>query len=433
MNPSAETARRFRSAFYVLVILSVTLLALFNIANKAGAVIERTYTFPFATSYSITCPWGPYSNCGLSGWHYGTDYSLGGNTTPGESVVAARSGTAWHHEDFDPITGLGCGYYLVIAHGDGHRTRYCHLNDRTVGNGAAVSRGQVIGHEGSSGASGVHLHFDTRHGGTNGSDCCSGTSVDPYAGPYSPSTYLWSTSPPSYYRGTETVGVFRDWITEWRLNDQHNDSTTDHLVYYGQDDDRAVYGDWNADGKGSIGVFRNNPPYGARWFLDDQLDGYQSEHQFNFGQYSYTPVAGNWSSSGSRPGYYRAQGGDGWWYINYGFDGLYDHSFRYGLANDLPVTGDWDCDGDETVGVFRYGSWYLNNELDETSSYPPISYGQAGDIPVAGDWDGDGCDTIGVFRYGTWYLNDDLDGASEYIYSYGISIDQPGVGDWNGQ
>ena len=28
-------------------------------------------------------------------------------------------------------------------------------------------------------------------------------------------------------------------------------------------------------------------------------------------------------------------------------------SFFFGNPNDVPIVGDWDCDGDETVGVFR--------------------------------------------------------------------------------
>jgi hypothetical protein len=179
------------------LLLGAIAIASLGSARPAGASNQPIYTLPFFSSYTITCPWGPYSNCGLTGWHSGTDYSLGGNTAPGESVVAALGGTTQLFEDFNPQTGLGCGHYLVIDHTGGHKSRYCHLLDRVVASGQVVTRGQLIGHEGSSGADGVHLHFDTREGTTPG-DCCSGTSVDPYAGPYSPGTYLWTTNPPSY-------------------------------------------------------------------------------------------------------------------------------------------------------------------------------------------------------------------------------------------
>jgi hypothetical protein len=409
-------------------------------SGRSEAVIERTYTLPFSTtSFTISCSWGPYSLCGLSGWHYGTDYVLGGYGTVGDNVVAARSGTAWHHNDFiSGGPGKGCGYYIVIAHGSGHRTRHSHLNDRSAGNGASVSRGEIIGHEGSSGAPGaVHLHFDTRHAGTDDSQCCTGTSVDPYAGSYSPGTYFWSTNPPSYYQGTETVGVFRWAPLEWRLSDSNTNPATKHHFIYGSPGDKQVYGDWDGDGDGNIGTFRNYGPPTARWYLNEQLDGSSSEHQFNYGWFSDRPVAGDWFGSGSRPGYYRAEGDDGRWYINYGFDSSPELNFIYGLATDLPVTGDWDCDGDETVGVFRSGEWRLNDELnDPWTDHVIWDYGISGDIPVAGDWDGDNCDSVGVFRpsNGKWYLNNDIDDEnSDHILSYGQYSDLPVVGDWNGE
>src|SRR2546430_1428381 len=108
--------------------------------RTAYAAIQPIYSLPFFGAYTVTCWWGPYSNCDVQGGgnHNGTDYSLGGNTTPGENVVAALGGTACQFDDFDPITHLGCGYYLVMVHGNGHKTRYCHLNDRTVASGQAV-------------------------------------------------------------------------------------------------------------------------------------------------------------------------------------------------------------------------------------------------------------------------------------------------------
>ncbi|HUP85495.1 MAG TPA: M23 family metallopeptidase [Acidimicrobiales bacterium] len=67
----------------------------------------------------------------------------------------------------------GIGYYLDGA--DGVTYYGAHLNERKVGDGAAVHRGDVIGTVGSTGNAGgtpAHLHFEIKPG--------NGTSIDPY-------------------------------------------------------------------------------------------------------------------------------------------------------------------------------------------------------------------------------------------------------------
>ena len=89
--------------------------------------------------------------------HQGLD--IGG--AHGINVVAADSGTvvtAGH--------GRGWGNYIVISHGNGMTTLYAHLSSFAVSAGTSVSRGQVIGFNGSSGnATTPHLHFEVRVNG----------------------------------------------------------------------------------------------------------------------------------------------------------------------------------------------------------------------------------------------------------------------------
>ena len=63
------------------------------------------------------------------------------------------------------------GNYVVVDHGVMRgvnlTTAYLHLESFAVSSGQSVSRGQVIGYEGTTGSStGCHLHFETRENGT---------------------------------------------------------------------------------------------------------------------------------------------------------------------------------------------------------------------------------------------------------------------------
>lgn len=73
-------------------------------------------------------------------------------TAAGEVIVSKSSG--WNG---------GYGQYIVIRHPNGTQTLYAHLSGNSVGVGAYVSAGQVIGTMGSTGKStGTHLHFEVR-------------------------------------------------------------------------------------------------------------------------------------------------------------------------------------------------------------------------------------------------------------------------------
>lgn len=108
--------------------------------------------------------------------------------------------------------------------------------------------------------------------------------------------------------------------------------------------------------------------------------------------------------------------------------------FRFGDPGDRAVRGDWDGDGTETVGVFRQGSWYLNNSNDNSPPEISFGFGNPGDVPLVGDWDGDGIDSVGVWRSGAWYLRATNASASSFVtIGWGNATgDTPIVGDWDG-
>jgi protocatechuate 3,4-dioxygenase beta subunit len=81
--------------------------------------------------------------------------------------------------------------------------------------------------------------------------------------------------------------------------------------------------------------------------------------------------------------------------------GEIDFETIFGLENSIPVTGDWDGDGQDQVGVFIAGYWFLdlngNGIWDKDDLW--IRLGDDGDQPVTGDWDGDGKTDVGIFGH----------------------------------
>lgn len=122
--------------------------------------------------------------------HKGTDFALDNLETmkAGVSVLAAAKGKVLRVRDGIPdklvnesndrqgLEGQECGNGIIISHGDGWETQYCHLrNDSiTVKPGTEVEQGTVLGTVGSSGLSSFpHVHLSVRY---------QGKVIDPFVG-----------------------------------------------------------------------------------------------------------------------------------------------------------------------------------------------------------------------------------------------------------
>jgi hypothetical protein len=121
------------------------------------------------------------------------------------------------------------------------------------------------------------------------------------------------------------------------------------------------------------------------------------------------------------------------------------------VLTDFPLVGDWLGDGIARIGIFRFGSWFLDNGnkvWDGCGDFPaqdrclgPFG-GLGGDMPVVGDWIGDGIARIGIYRSGSWFLdngNGVWDGCGDFPaqdrclgpfggYQLGFIYDIPVVG-----
>ena len=123
--------------------------------------------------------------------HQGTDFAISDRQVMAEgiavkavaagAVLRVRDGVADQvsgaPDQFFETRGFECGNGVVIDHGDGWETQYCHLRQGSVAvqPGDTVSQGTVLGLVGMSGqASFPHVHLSVRR---------QGRIVDPFVGP----------------------------------------------------------------------------------------------------------------------------------------------------------------------------------------------------------------------------------------------------------
>ena len=108
------------------------------------------FTQPFGCSPYWFEPWNAAVGCNF---HNGVDLAADAYTP----LLAADGGIV----EYAGWCDCGLGYYVKIDHGNGFETLYGHMAEQPwVSAGEAVTKGQVIGPVGSTGAStGPHVHF----------------------------------------------------------------------------------------------------------------------------------------------------------------------------------------------------------------------------------------------------------------------------------
>lgn len=198
--------------------------------------------------------------------------------------------------------------------------------------------------------------------------------------------------------------------------------------------DTPITGDWNGDGKTTIGAYRGN----SFLLRNSNSGGAADVPSFSFGTTGDVPITGDWDGNGTTTiGVYRPSN-RAFYLRNSNTSGSPSiASFSYGTTGDVPITGDWNGDGKTTIGVYRPSnhSFYLRNSNSGGSADIGFSYGTTGDVPITGDWNGDGKTTIGVKRgKNTIYLrNSNTGGGSDIpLINYGAYGDIPISGDWDG-
>ena len=244
------------------------------------------------------------------------------------------------------------------------------------------------------------------------------------------------------------VGSYQNgiWLLDYNDNFTWDGTPTDKLYYFtgsGSGEWSRVIGDWNADGKGEIGIYKD-----GIWGLDINGNGVwdSADKAFSFAGagVGWTPVIGDWNADGrSKVGVYK----EGTWLLDYnGAYGWTSSSKLFSFTGDgvgwTPVIGDWNADGRDKVGIYRSGIWGLdyNGEYGWSSSSRAFIFsGTSGAVgtPVIGDWNADKRAKVGVYNEGGWAL--DYNGLNTWapsskIFTFagtGVTGWTPIIGDWN--
>lgn len=197
-------------------------LLLMALAPPAGAF---ELAFPVDCSLGESCYIQQYADhdtgpgatdftCGSLSYdgHDGTDIALPSRAAmaAGVAVLAAAPGTVKGLRDgvadFAPaIPGKECGNGVVIDHGDGWETQYCHLKQGSVrvAPGDRVETGTPLGEVGQSGAADFpHMHLSVRQNGVKRDPFAPGATACGAAG-----DDLWAVDPMIEPGGLLTLGI----------------------------------------------------------------------------------------------------------------------------------------------------------------------------------------------------------------------------------
>jgi hypothetical protein len=219
----------------------------------------------------------------------------------------------------------------------------------------------------------------------------------------------------------------------FNLRNTNDAGPADISFLYGLSSDKPVSGDWNGDGRDTVGVYR---PSNRTFYLRNTNSAGSADYTFVYGLKVGTPVVGDWDGKGGDTIGLYDPGTQGW-YLNEANDGSgAEYEFFFGASGDIPITGDWNGDGKSTIGVYRPSNrtFYLRNTNSAGSADYTFVYGLKVGTPVVGDWDNDVDDTVGLWDPGTgmWYPHDENDeSGADAEFAFGAKGDTPITGDWD--
>ena len=223
--------------------------------------------------------------------------------------------------------------------------------------------------------------------------------------------------------GKTDVGIFRQSVGEWWINQSSNGVTT--AGQFGSSSDVITPADFTGDGKTDTAFFQ---PSSGFWFVLRSEDF--SYFAFPFGANGDVPVPADYDGDGKADAtVFRPSSST--WFIQRSSDGGATIG-QFGSAGDVPVPADYDGDGKADIAIYRpsLGQWWVQRS---TAGILVLTFGDSNDKPVQGDFTGDGKADIAFWRpsTGEWFISRSED-LSYYSLPFGSNGDIPAPGDYDG-
>jgi hypothetical protein len=187
--------------------------------------------------------------------------------------------------------------------------------------------------------------------------------------------------------GVATPGLYRQSDGFVYLRDSNTQGPADREFYFGNPGDYPVVGDWNGDGMDTVSIYRASE---GRFYIMNQLGTSggglgAADFSFLFGNPGDEPFVGDFDGNGKDSiGLYRESAGFVY-FRNTLTTGVAHSSFYFGDPGDHVLAGDWNGDGKDSVGVHRpaYDHLYVNlsntpGPADWDAYIGPYSYVIAG-------------------------------------------------------
>lgn len=363
------------------------------VAAGIGVLVSATASVAVAWEPDFEAPFG----CGQQ-WQAGTRsghspsyYSVDFNRDDDYRAPVLMS-AAGRVTDVVDLGTSSYGRYVVVDHGGGWTSLFAHLDAQWVVEGQWLDQGQFVGLLGTSGGStGPHLHFEERLNRTDQHAVFHGDRLDYNSTVTSrncgdvPLTGDWNAD------DRTDVGVFRPRSGGGTfLLRRPGGAIRD--VALGRALDRPLTGDWDGDGRTDLGVWRRE----TRTFV--LRSGPNDRTSIKFGGFRDQPLTGDWDGNGRTDvGVFRPETGT----VLLRGSGGHVNRINFGTAGTVPVTGDWNGDNRTDLGSFNVqkATWALRTTGSGQRS--TRTFGPAGSRPVSGDWNGDGVDSLGTWNPAT--------------------------------